>query len=123
MSTDFRITRSFRFAFSGIKEALKSEPNLKIHFLLAFLAFVLAYILKFSSVEWAILVITIGLVWILELINTSLEAIVDLVSPEVKEKAKNAKDVAASAVLISALTSLLVGAFLFLPKILRLFVS
>lgn len=122
MSTDFRITRSFRFAFSGVKEALKSEPNLKIHLLLAFLALLFACFLGFSSVEWTILLLTIALVLILELINTSLEAITDLVSPEIKEKAKVAKDVAASAVLISALTSLLVGVFLFLPKILRLLV-
>lgn len=121
MSTDFRITRSFKFAFAGIKEALENEPNLKIHFLLAFLAFLLAYLLKFSSVEWAILALTIGLVLVLELVNTSLEAIVDLVSPEVKEKARVAKDVAAAGVLISAIVATLIGAFLFLPKILDLF--
>lgn len=121
MSTDFRLTSSFKFAFSGIKEALKSEPNLKIHFLLAFSALVLAYILKFPLVEWAILVMTIGLVLVLELVNTSLEAIVDLVSPEVKEKARVAKDVAAAGVLISAIVATLIGAFLFLPKILDLF--
>lgn len=81
------------------------------------LAIILGFILKLSSIEWAILTITIGLVLILEFINTSLEQIVDLVSPEIKEKAKVAKDVAAAGVLVSAVTAVLVGIFLFLPKI------
>ncbi|PIZ47085.1 hypothetical protein COY29_05695, partial [Candidatus Woesebacteria bacterium CG_4_10_14_0_2_um_filter_39_14] len=68
------------------------------------------------SVEWAILTITIGLVLISEFINTSLEQIVDLVSPEKQEKAKIAKDVAAAGVLVSAIVAVLIGALLFLPK-------
>lgn len=113
-----KLLKSFTFAFAGIKEAFKSEKNLKIHFILALLAIILAIILNLSPVEWAILVITIGLVFILELINTSLEQIVDLVSPEIKEKAGIAKDVAAAGVMIAAIVSILVAAFLFLPKIL-----
>ena len=123
MSSKNKIIKSFSFAFSGIKEALKNEPNLKIHFFLALLAIVLAYLLKLPMIEWAILILTIGLVLTLELINTSLEAIVNLVSPEIKEGAKIAKDVAAASVLISAAVALLIGAFLFLPKILSLLVS
>ena len=81
------------------------------------LAIILGIILKLSLVEWAILTITIGLVLILEFINTSLEQIVDIVSPEKQEKARIAKDVAAASVLISAIIAVLVGVFLFLPKI------
>ncbi len=81
------------------------------------LVIVLGFVLNLSSIEWAILIITIGLVLISEFINTSLEQIVDIVSPEKQEKAKIAKDVAAASVLVSAIVSILVAVFLFLPKI------
>ena len=110
------IVKSFKYAIDGIKEAFQSERNMKVHFLLMNLAIILGIILKLSSVEWAILVITIGLVLISEFINTSLEQIVDLVSPEKQEKAKIAKDVAAAGVLISAIVAVLIGIFLFVPK-------
>ncbi len=80
-------------------------------------AIILGIILKLSSIEWAILAITIGLVLILEFINTSLEQIVNIVSPEKQEKARIAKDVAAAGVLVSAIIAVLIGALLFLPKI------
>jgi len=111
------IINSFKFAADGIKEAFQSEKNIKVHFLLMLLAIILGIILKLSLVEWAILTITIELVLILEFINTSLEQIVDIVSPEKQEKARIAKDVAAASVLISAIIAVLVGVFLFLPKI------
>lgn len=108
--------RSFKYAFAGIREAFQSERNMKIHLLLTILAIVLGIILKLSHIEWAVLVITIGLVLILEFINTSLEQIVDIVSPEKQEKAKIAKDVAAAGVLIASIVAVLVGIFLFVPK-------
>jgi len=111
------IVKSFKFAADGVKEAFQSERNMKVHSVLMFLAIILGFILKLSLIEWATLIITIGLVLILELINTSLEQIVDIVSPEKQEKARVAKDLAAAGVLISAIVSILVAAFLFLPKI------
>lgn len=112
-----KIIKSFKYALTGIKEAFKSEKNMKVHFALAFLAIILAIILNLSPAEWAILILTIGLVFVLELVNTSLEKIVDLVSPEIKEEARIAKDIAAAGVLVSAVVAILVGSFLFLPKI------
>lgn len=111
------IVKSFKFAADGIKEAFQSEKNMKVHFLLMILVIILGLVLKLSLVEWAILIITIGLVLISEFINTSLEQIVDIVSPEKQEKAKIAKDVAAAGVLVSAIVAVLIGVFLFLPKI------
>ena len=111
------IVKSFKYAIDGIKESFQSEKNMKAHSILMFLAILLGLVLKLSSVEWAILIITIGLVLILEFINTSLEQIVDIVSPEKQEKARIAKDVAAAGVLISAIVAVLIGIFLFLPKI------
>ena len=81
----------------------------------------LAVFLNLNPVEWLVLILTISIVLILELINTSVEALVDLVSPEVKDKAKIAKDVCAAAVLISSISSVIIGGLLFLPKLLALF--
>lgn len=111
-------TKSFMYAFEGIRTALKEEPNFRIHFAISFVALILAYILKLTKVEWLILLTTIFLVLVLELINTTLEALVDIVSPETHPKAKIAKDVAAAAVLLSAIFAVIVGAVLFFPKIL-----
>lgn len=111
------IIRSFKFAFSGIKEAFKSERNMRIHMILMFLAILLGFIFKLTLIEWAILTATIGMVLMMEFINTSLEQIVDIVSPQIQEKAKIAKDVAAAGVLISAIVAVLIGVFLFLSKI------
>lgn len=121
MSKTFSRIKSFKFAFSGIKEAIKNEPNFIVQLVLALIAILMAVFLKLSQIEWLVLLLTISIVLILELVNTSLEAIVDLVSPEIRQKAKVAKDVAAAAVLLSSISSVIVGGFLFLPKILSFF--
>jgi diacylglycerol kinase len=117
MSKNRSLKKSFEFAITGIKEALKSEPNFRIHLILAISALLLASLLGFSSIEWLILTFTIFFVLILELINTVLEKIVDLVSPETKPAARVAKDVSAATVLLSAILAVIVGLVLFLPKI------
>lgn len=109
--------KSFIYAFQGIKEGLKSEPNLKIHFIFAGVAVLLAKFLQFSNLEWTMLILTIFLVITLEFINTVVEKLVDIVSPEISEKARVAKDISAAVVLFGAMASIVIGLFLFLPKI------
>jgi diacylglycerol kinase len=116
-----KILRSFTFAISGVKEAFGREPNLKIHLAIATAILILAAILSFSVYEWALLAFTIFFVFILEFVNSALEAVVDLVSPELREEARVAKDISAACVLLSAVMSVAVGVILFLPKILALF--
>ena len=120
MSKTHSTFSSFSYAFSGIRLALKNEPNIRVHFVVAILVAVVAYFLKFTRLEWIVLAFTVAFVLILELINTTLEEIVDMVSPGVRQRARVAKDVSAAAVLISALLSVVIGGFLFLPKILPL---
>ena len=112
---------SFVHASVGIRDALKKEPNLRIHLFMSVLAISGAIYLKFNFLEWAIIVLTIALVFILELINTTMETVVDIVSPEIKEKARVAKDVSAAGVLLAAITSLFVAGLLYIPKIILLF--
>lgn len=109
--------KSFSYAFRGVKDALKSEHNLRIHFLISVLVFILAYFLKFSFIEFAILTITVFFVITLELINTIIEKIMDITSPEISEKVRVIKDISAAIVLFGAITSVIVGVLLFLPKI------
>lgn len=112
-----KTTKSFFYAGQGLKTALKNEPNLRIHFTAATLALVLGATLGLSIYEWLLLTFTIFYVITLELLNTVLEAIVDLVSPEIKGVAKIAKDVSAAMVLLAAFMSIIVGVALFIPKI------
>jgi len=120
MSQTRRLQRSFWFAFYGLYTAVKQEPNFRIHLVIATMVSILGIVVKLSVLEWLVLCFTIVFVLILELLNTAMEAIVDMVSPEIQEKAKVAKDVTAAAVLMGALYSLVVLIVLFLPKILAL---
>ena len=120
MSKKESIFKSFEYAGAGVGDALKNEPNMRVHIFLGLAAIVLAFVLKFNPVEWAILFLTTTFVIAMELINTVLEAIVDIVSPERQEKARIAKDVSAAFVLLSAIAAAAVGIVLYLPKILLL---
>ncbi|KKQ26450.1 MAG: hypothetical protein US62_C0020G0010 [Candidatus Woesebacteria bacterium GW2011_GWA1_37_8] len=113
--------RSFKYAFSGIKTAYKNEPNLRIHTFFAIFAISLGAALGVSIIEWLLLTFTIFYVITLELLNTVLEAMVNMVSPEISPYARIAKDVSAACVLLAAFMSVIVGFVIFLPKIISLF--
>ena len=119
MSIRHDLPESFGYAFQGLKTAVKNEPNFRFHVIAGIIVVLAGFLFKFSAWEFAILTLTIGFVLILELINTTLEALVDLVSPEIQKEAKIAKDVSAAAVLISAILAVIVGLFLFLPRFFR----
>lgn len=123
MGRKHSLTSSFRYAFQGLSEAFQNEPNLRIHVVIALIAISTAALLKLNYIEWLILFITIFLVIMLELINTVLENLVNIVSPEFSEYAKRAKDISAGAVLVAATVSVTVGLVLFLPKLLLLFIA
>lgn len=119
MESKHSLFKSFGFAFEGLKAAVIKGRNFKIQLTIGTLAVILGVILKLNFAEWLDLVIIIILVLILELVNTSIEAIVDMVSPEIQEKAKLAKDVAAATVLVASIGSIIIGVLLFLPKLLK----
>ena len=114
------ILNSFKYAFDGIKTALKTERNMKIHITIMILVIIAGIILKISKIEWIICIILFGFVISLELVNTAIENTVDLITMEKNPKAKIAKDVSAGAVLISAIGSAIIGLIIFLPKIYKL---
>ena len=112
--------RSFKYAFNGLKIMLKEEHNSRIHLVAAIFALALGGFLKLSPTEWVLLCMVIGAVFMAELFNSALENLADIISPDKKEKIGKAKDLAAAAVLVSALVSIAMACFIFLPKILML---
>lgn len=115
-----RLINSFKYAFEGLKYAFIYEQNLTVHILATIIVIILGFLFKISIFEWLVLFLIIGLVIATELINTSIEATIDLVTDEINPLAKIAKDTAAAAVLVFGLTSLVVGALIFIPKIINI---
>ena len=112
---------SFKFAFQGIKLLFKEEHNSWIHLCFTILAVALAVWLKISLLEWVLVIFCIGFVFVIEIINTAIENICDFISPEKNSMIKRIKDLSAAAVLFSAVTSLIVGILIFLPKLIDKF--
>lgn len=106
---------SFKNAFSGIVWAFRTQPNFRVHLIISFLVISLALYLRISTVEMTILVFTIILGLTAEMINTSIEAMTDLITKEWKTEAKIAKDVAAGMMLLTAFGAVLVACFIFIP--------
>lgn len=107
----------FGFAFSGLWHAIRTQVNMKVHISLAILAIVLGIVLHISAVEFAIIFLAIAGVLVAEMFNTVLELCVDLASPDYHPLAKTAKDVAAGAVLLSAIMAIIIALFIFGPHL------
>lgn len=111
-----RFLRAFTYAVEGIIHCLKTERNFKVHVFAVFIVTIAGIGTKLSLIEWFIIIIFMSGVLALELVNTALERIVDLVTEEHHPLAKQAKDAAAGAVLVFALASAIVGLMIFIPK-------
>lgn len=114
--TSFSLVSAFRCAGQGLVYAFVTQRNMKIHAPVALVALALGAVLSLSVAEWAAIIICIALVFAFECMNTAVESVVDLVSPEYSELARHAKDCAAGAVFVCALAALVVGVVVFLPK-------
>lgn len=112
--------RSFKFAGNGIRLLITCEHNAWIHCFAAVCAILTGWVTGLSSTEWIAIVFAIGSVLAAEAVNSSIEALADLVSPEYNEAIKRTKDLAAGAVLILAISAAIVGLIIFIPKILTL---
>lgn len=109
--------RSFRYACKGIYKFFSQEPNAWIHVAATAVVFGAAFYFKVTRTEMMTLVIVTGFVWVSEILNTAVERIMDFISPEHHPETGFIKDIAAAAVLLSALTALITGAIVFIPKI------
>ncbi|MBP6686490.1 MAG: diacylglycerol kinase family protein [Lacibacter sp.] len=112
--------KSFCYACKGIATALHSEMNMRIHIVAAILVVTAGFFFELSSIEWGVVIICIVLVISFELINTAIEELCNLVQPEHHPIVKKIKDIAAAAVLIAAVGSLVIAFIIFLPKLISL---
>lgn len=114
-----KVAKSFSYAFAGVRFFL-GERNIKIHIFMASLAIVLGFTLSITVFEWLAVIFCIALVISLEIINTMIEEVIDYVCSVKNGKAMIIKDLAAAAVLVSALASVIIGLIIFVPKIIKL---
>ena len=110
--------RSFSFAFAGIREFLAREHNARIHLVATIAVCIAACVFRVGYLEAAVLAIVIGLVWITEILNTCVERMMDFFHPEDHPHIKYIKDLAAGAVLVAAITAVVAGLLIFIPKLL-----
>ena len=118
-----RFVKSFGYSIDGLKYAYKYEQSMFIHITMLCFVIIFGLILHISAMEWIICIILCGLVIATELINTSIEAVVDLTCPKIHPLAKIAKDTASAAVFVFAITAVVAGLIIFLPKIINLISS
>ena len=113
----YRFFKGFHYAWQGILYGVKKEANFKFHLSAAIIVCIAAFSFSINKIEWLFVLTAIGGMLALELINTAIEKVVDLVTEEFHPLAKAAKDAAAGAVLVYAIFSAIVGLIIFLPKI------
>ncbi|MBC8078749.1 MAG: diacylglycerol kinase [Gorillibacterium sp.] len=123
MRTGPRFFRSLRFAYEGVKYALASQSNMKIHFFVTFVVFISAVFFRLSGTDVLFILLAVTLVIVTELLNTAIEKTVDLAMPEHHPLAKIAKDTAAAAVLVSAVFAVIVGVTVFYRPVERLLLT
>lgn len=109
--------KSFVYAFAGIRFFLQFEPQALLHAVAAFTVLGAGFWFAINAMEWIAIIFAIGIVVVSEMLNTAIEKLTDMVSPEINQKAKVVKDLAAGAVLIASIVAAAIGLIVFLPKI------
>lgn len=116
-----KLYKAFAYAFRGVYTFFSNDPNGRLELCFAVIAIAMGFMLRISGIEWIAVFLCIGMVLSLEMINASIEKLCDMVEPNFHPAIKIIKDIAAGAVLVSAVVSLIIGIIIFLPKILHQF--
>lgn len=116
-----RFLNSFKYSWEGLKVAYKNEQSLWLHAVCTIVSIILGIICHISFMEWAVILISLVVVLAIELVNTSIEAVVDLVTKEIHPLAKIAKDCASAATFVSSITAIIICIYILVPKIIALF--
>lgn len=111
---------SFKYAFRGIAEGFREEVNIKIHLVAAIIAISMAFFFELRTGKFCIILLCCGAVISLELMNTAIEKLCDMIEPNKNDKIKVIKDISAAAVLVASVVSLIVGLMIFVPKIMEM---
>ncbi len=115
-----RFLKSFKYSIEGLKYTIRYEQSILVMAIAMLVAVIIGLILKLAAIEWVFMALAIGIVLAIELINTSIEATIDLLSPNVHPLAKIAKDTASAAVFICSMMAVAIGLIIFIPKIIEL---
>jgi diacylglycerol kinase len=118
-----RLIKSFKYALQGLKKVFLEEQNFRIHSIIALLVIILGFYFQIRIWEWIIIILLITIILILEIINSIFERLLDLIKPRIHEYVGDIKDMTATAVLVGAVASVIVGLIIFLPYILAKFFS
>jgi diacylglycerol kinase (ATP) len=110
-------SKSFKYAFEGIKTFFKEEHNARIHLLATIAVIVLSVTFPVSGMEAIVLVFAVGVVWVAEIFNTAIEKMADFISTEKNPTIKTIKDLSSAAVLVSAIIAVITGCLVFIPKL------
>lgn len=110
----------FAYAWNGLLELWRTEKNFKVHCIASIIVFIVSFLLRLSIIEWSIILLTIGMVFVTEAFNTAVERLIDYLRPEKHPLAGFIKDVAAGGVLIAVIMSVVIGILIFMPKIIAL---
>lgn len=112
------VWRSFVYAFEGLKDVVATEKNMRIHIFFALIVILFAWWLQIPKLHWLILLLVIGGVFVMEIMNSAIERVVDLVTEEYHPIAKRAKDASAAAVFVYTIFAVIIGMIMFLPPLL-----
>ncbi len=115
-----RVIKSFGWALNGLKDCILHEKNFRIQYIIALFVIVAGFFFSISSIEWMIILLSFAVVLSFEIINSAIEKLCDLVSPDFNLTIRKVKDMSASAVLLSAIISFIIGCIIFLPKVISL---
>lgn len=116
-----RLLKSYSYAFKGLFKTFREEQNLRIQTIASLIIFILGIYFKISRLEWALLVLVIGLVLVAEITNSAVERITDVLKPRINNYIQEIKDIMAAGVLLSSMAAIIVGLVVFLPYLYKFF--
>lgn len=110
-----RLFKSFMYAFKGLFRVFREEQNLKIQLFFGTIAICLGFVFEIKPIEWCFIIISIFLVLLMEIINSAIERVTDVLKPRIHQYVKEIKDIMAAAVMLASLVSVIIGLIIFLP--------
>jgi diacylglycerol kinase len=114
-----RLIKSFSYACKGLYKVFREEQNLRVQSFAALIVLIFGFIFRISHIEWLILIFAIALVILMEVVNSALERVTDVLKPRIDSYVKEIKDIMAAAVMLASITAVIIGALVFLPHLFR----
>lgn len=117
-----RLFKSFTYAFRGLYKTFREEQNIKIQSFFALLVVLLASYFQIQPIEWCILILVISLVILMEIVNSAVERVTDVLKPRINSYVKEIKDIMAAAVMLASIMAVIIGSVIFVPYLMRFFI-